>query len=435
MRQVEFLDRTLRLMRDDPVGDLSDEVLLEALISTRAVLVADGPTLQSHSARVAFATTAQLAARSGARVYLVAPDVNLNTPMAPLRFPRLVESLVDLGADLIPGCAIEVGATPGAVDVAVIFGGTKWDGAAGLTFRLTASRWSGWISADGPIPSWTSTAWPLGGLAAAGLAAAEVFKCSMRKLGRLARNPELHAEQFAPVRTAHFPLAPESIGDVGDLGAFDVVSAGAIAQGALFSVFQIPGVRGAFRLIEPERADTSNMNRYPLLRRSHIGSFKANDVAELAPVGLRATPITDRFDSDLAGSLAPLAPRVLVGVDDIPSRWSVQASWPAWLGVGATSHYCAMVSHHVPDLPCAGCLHPRDESLAAPIPTAAFVSFWAGLMLAARFVISVAGSEPPAAKQQVYLPTLRLDAGAWSSPVAFRPNCRLACGVHRRRAA
>jgi hypothetical protein len=94
-----------------------------------------------------------------------------------------------------------------------------------------------------------------------------------------------------------------------------------------------------------------------------------------------------------------------------------------------------MVSHHAAGLPCVGCLHARDEPTRGPIPTAAFVSFWAGLVLAARLVRSVAGSEPPAAEQQVYLPTVRLDAGAWRSPVAFRPDCRLACLVHRRRAA
>lgn len=435
MRQVEFLDRTLRLMRDDPVGDLPDGVLIEALTSTRVVLVADGPTLRSHSARVAFAATAQLAARSGARVYLLAPDVELDTPMAPLRSTRLIEGLMELGADLVPGCAIEAGSPTGAVDVAVIFGGTSWEGDARLTFRLTASRWSGRISADRSFPSWTPASWPFGGLAAAGLAAAEIFKCSMRKLARLARNPALHAEQFAPVQQAHFRLALESVGDVCELGEFDVVSAGAIAQGALFSVFHIPGVRGAFRLIEPERADASNVNRYPLLRRSRIGALKANDVADLAPVGLRATPIVDRFDYEHAAGLAPLTPRVLVGVDDIPSRWSVQACWPAWLGVGATSHYCAMVSHHAAGLPCVGCLHPRDEHTPGPIPTAAFVSFWAGLMLAARFVRSVAGSELPAAEQQVFLPALRVDAGAWKSPVSLRADCPLRCERRGRRAA
>jgi hypothetical protein len=74
---------------------------------------------------------------------------------------------------------------------------------------------------------------------------------------------------------------------------------------------------------------------------------------------------------------------VLVGVDDIPTRWFVQRQKPAWVGVGATSHAFVVVSDHLPGHPCAGCVHPLDDgNPLEEIPTIGFVSLWAGLLLA-----------------------------------------------------
>lgn len=86
-----------------------------------------------------------------------------------------------------------------------------------------------------------------------------------------------------------------------------------------------------------------------------------------------------RFDEEHGAQIGPLAPRVCVGVDDIPSRWAVQREWPNWLCVGATSHLEVRVSAHVAPGPCAGCAHPEDEELPGEIPTISFVSYWAGL--------------------------------------------------------
>jgi hypothetical protein len=100
---------------------------------------------------------------------------------------------------------------------------------------------------------------------------------------------------------------------------------------------------------------------------------------------LRIHGVRTLFTRDTRESLAPLAGRVLVGVDDIEARWWVQENDPAWLGVGATSNHLAQLSTHTPDSPCAACLH----SVALPpgtIPTISFVSFWAGLLQACALV-------------------------------------------------
>lgn len=435
----DALDRTLRLMRDEPVGEVADEVLLNALNTTLAVLVIDGATLRSHSGQVAFATTAQLAARSGARVFLVAPETELDGALPPLRGGRLVAGLLELGGDLLPGCAIESGA-PRHADIAILFGGAVWDGTADVTFRATATSWGARLTSSGPLPAWDAADWPFGGLAVAALAAPEIFKASMRKLAAVAQNPALHAELFATAEGGSYgycdPRLERKPGAAPlELGSFDMISAGAIGQSALYCLAQLPNIRGDARLIEPEASDKTNLNRYMLLRRSRLGMPKALDLASQELGGLTACAILERFTVDSAHPFLPLRDRVLVGVDRIPTRWAAQSTWPKWLGIGATSHYCALVSHHANDLPCAGCLHPRDDDGAAVIPTAAFVSFWSGLLLAARLVRDAGGDPLRPDAQQEYVTALRPELGVWRSPVAPHPNCPVGCHARASRSA
>ena len=82
-------------------------------------------------------------------------------------------------------------------------------------------------------------------------------------------------------------------------------------------------------------------------------------------------------------SIEPLASQVVIGVDDIPTRWQVQRSNPDWLAIGATTHWSAMGSIHEPGVGCAQCLHREDDPGDAPIPTQACISFWGGLLVAA----------------------------------------------------
>src|SRR5207249_74234 len=86
------LDRTLLLIRDE-VDDASDEVLLDALMSTKVSLVADADNLASHSAQSAFVTAAMLMARSGHEVHLIAPNLALKGHQPPLPAGNIIDSL------------------------------------------------------------------------------------------------------------------------------------------------------------------------------------------------------------------------------------------------------------------------------------------------------------------------------------------------------
>jgi hypothetical protein len=160
-----------------------------------------------------------------------------------------------------------------------------------------------------------------------------------------------------------------------------------------------------------------------LLRHSRLKQPKVGDLATvLTGTGLTIDPIPQRFEPGELRSLLPLAASVLVGVDDIPTRWLVQRASPDWLGVGATTHWSAMASFHVAGLGCAECLHSTDDPGNEPIPTVAFVSFWGGLLTASYFLRHRAGEVMPTSEQQVYLTALRPENPFWS-PVPRRPHC------------
>lgn len=121
------------------------------------------------------------------------------------------------------------------------------------------------------------------------------------------------------------------------------------------------------------------------------GERKVNHLADFDLGGIRLDPIAARFHSK-AHHVHPLASRVLVGADHIPTHWEAQMLSPHWLGIGATTHWSAMASFHDPRSACAGCLHPYDDPDDRSIPTVAFVSFWAGLLLAVYFVRELVGA-------------------------------------------
>lgn len=120
---------------------------------------------------------------------------------------------------------------------------------------------------------------------------------------------------------------------------------------------------------------------------------------------------------------------MLIGTDDIPSRWLVKEQRPRWLGVGATAHFHTVTSEHSSEQPCAGCLHPEDDDVTAPIPTISFTSYWAGLSLAALLLNHLAGAKLVAARQTIEIATLQVGGrrGMWWHPVHRSRRCPVRC--------
>ena len=141
------------------------------------------------------------------------------------------------------------------------------------------------------------------------------------------------------------------------------------------------------------------------------------------------TPKCQSFVAE-APEARQMAPFVLVGVDNIPSRWEVQRCTSGILVVSGTSHFSISSSCHGPAEPCCGCQHPVDDP-DGPMatPTVSFISFWAGLTMAVRLIRRVVGASYTLDRQHLWLTPLRMDqsrAAVWS-PVTRRRDCPARC--------
>ena len=413
----QALDRTLLLMRDDLREEVTDAQLVRALTSTCVALVAGEEDLRTHSAQCAFVTAALQMARSAHRVTLVAPDVLLIGAQPPLIQSRLISGLVEVGQDLLPGVEFSTSMPDEPVDLAVHFGQQVLVVAA-RSICVNASAWAAQIQPVAAARPWAAAGWPLGAIAAGALAASEAFKHAMRSLSEFAKDDALFSEMYAPVDRLTFEVAPASTPQLPTLGEIDVVSAGAITHAALYVLLRVPEVSGRGRVLDPESTDLPNLNRYGLLRRSKVEHGKTRLLRDLASPHLLLEPVEASFQY----SVINLHRRVIVGVDDIPTRWRVQEKKPQWLGVGATTHWNAMASHHYRGVACAHCLHPRDDVDVGRIPTVPFVSLFAGLFLASYLLRSAAGERVRPGEQYVYFSPLRPER-VWWSPVSERLMC------------
>jgi hypothetical protein len=424
---VQSLDRSLLLMRDELDEGVSDQKLVDALTETEVVLAGDVENLSSHAAQCAFVTAALLMARSGHRVVLSVPDAALVGPQPPLKPGTLLSSLLEIGADLLPGIEFIVGMPRSVADLCVSFGDAR-AAPARRTISVNASGWSAQLQSRCG-ERWHERRWPCGAMAAGALAAGEAFKASVHKLRHFARAADNFDEMFAFSDDIRFDLAPPDAMRAAELGAFDLVSGGAIANAVLFCLGRIPSVTGAGRVIDDTYSDRSNLNRYKLLRRSQVSRSKVDALSETDLGGLNIQPVRARYDESTATALGPLATHVLVGVDHIPTRWLVQRAQPHWLGIGATTHWNAMASVHGLGLPCAWCAHPRDDHADTPIPTVAFVTFWAGLLLACQFLRRTGPIQVPMHQQHTFLTPFRPES-VWQGAIAARSECPL-CGSQR----
>lgn len=415
----DALNRTILLMAGE-LQELRPDQALAALTGVRVVIAADRAALATPSGQSAYVTAALTMARSGHEIWLAGEETPLLGPQPPLADGLMFEQLLEVGRDLLPWREFHRGYPAGEVDLAVVLGAPEVPSAARQTAYLNAGPWRADLAA---APSaWRGGDWPIGGLAAGALAAGEAFKCALRSLRPLARTPEVFDDMFAPCLTAGIDLAPADTPQLAALPPFDLVSGGAIANAALFALLRLPNVQGSGRVIDHDRSGLSNLNRNALLRRSALEEFKVHDLA-LYGGGLKIEPMAVRFEGEMR-----LGSTVLVGVDDIPSRWRAQATNPAWLGVGGTDRFTVQVSEHGPGEACAGCLHPAAQPDAGPIPTVAFVSFWSGLLLTVRLLRMIAGAPSGPGEQQHLFTVLRPESWGYTAfPVAASADCPVGC--------
>jgi hypothetical protein len=424
MTAVEQLSRTILLCRDYVEDGLSNEEIRDCLQSVRVLCVSDMRNLSSHSGQTALVTLVSLLNRMGMQVVLALPEVAMLSAQPPLSGSSLREALIASSETLVPGATVREDCNVNP-DVILALGDTKIDIAPEFSWRLSGGDWFGDLIMEecGRSAAWTSTL-PVGSMASAAMAANEAFKFAMR---RLRLRDEAHQIYFYPSRFCTWDFAVEWPEEGVDLGEVDFISAGAICQAALYVFMRLPKVRLRGRVMDADLTDAPNLNRNMLTIGTDVGSPKVHVIARRCGAKLQIDPVLGRFGE--GGLDGRLAPRVLVGVDHIPSRWEVQRHASGWVAVSGTSHFNISSSSHGPGEPCSGCLHPIDDDGVGPVPTISYISFWAGLGMAVRLLREALSVPYPRDRQHLWLTPLRMDqshAAMWL-PVAPRRDCPVRC--------
>jgi hypothetical protein len=392
MTNEHALDRTARLISIDIfAGKVPISQVIDGILGTTVLLRADEANLSSPNGQTALCALFSQIAMMGVGIDLDIPEMPLLIPQPPLKGNHLRSALLDYANDLIPGSRCGTGL--GSTDLSFALGNTAADHPR--VVRVTGDDWSCAIGPTGQTPPrlWEGT-WPIGAMLAAASAAPEALRAALQRLTSAAGREPTAEFCTSPGRPAKINLSSRAIParDL-DLGHVDFISGGAITNATIYALLRVPRLSAFLRVLEPETLDLTNLNRYPLARRSDVGKAKPAILECHSRGQIKISGVQDRFDDSWPNLLGRLAPRVLVGADHIPARWAVQRAAPEWLQVSGTSHFFAMSSSHQPSGPCAGCAHPKDEQGDDPIPTISFVSLWAGILQAIDLLNQTSGQE------------------------------------------
>jgi hypothetical protein len=431
------LARTVQLIADDvfcrlPGEDPAlDTAILDGLRGTTVRLVADRENLSSPAGQTALATLFGQLAMMGLGIDLDIPEVPVLAPQPPLQEDELRAGLLAYAHDLIPGARI--GSDAGPPDITFALGDSNHPDDGG-TLRVSGDPWGCSVVPGSAGSRWRGT-WPVGALAAAGAAAPEALRAALVRIAATAecplpRRPATELRFDRPIRLDL--SVPGLLAGPLRVPETDVVSGGAITTSMLFCLLRLPGFTADLRVIEPDVIELPNLNRYPLVRRSDCGRRKADVLAGFGTPAVRIASVRDRFTATTSETIGPLASHVLVGVDDIPARWDVQRAAPGWVCVAGTSHLFALITAHEQGKPCAGCAHPRDEEIAATIPTISFVSFWAGLMQTRELLRRAAGAAATHPVLNIWPFGLYGPHGLHATDLGPNAACPVGCPASRR---
>jgi hypothetical protein len=259
-----------------------------------------------------------------------------------------IATWVELARSINP--EIEIHEDTPQIGVAV---GIEAPRAAALTISIGSDGWDATLSTTELMKVGNSLN-PFGAGIAACLGAANLFRVVM--LGSEARLDQTLV--FSGLHLEPGPTSDNVSCDVILNESCVLVGLGAIGNGAAWALGRCPG-KGTIHLVDPQRVELSNLQRYVLTDRSSDGEHKL----DVATTYFSGSLVAESHKSDWAAFVEGNGyswDRVLVALDSAKDRRAIQSSLPRWIANAWTQPGDLGVSVH-PSFndngACLGCLY------------------------------------------------------------------------------
>ncbi len=238
-----------------------------------------------------------------------------------------------------------------ACDVAIWIGAPPaGEHATAATIVAAADGWGGGISRsalalDDRRPVYN----PVGAHIGACLAAAEAFKY-LAATGGIPVKP--NAWVNSPLWFSGWDYQVRAVSEPGpkcrplELGETWLVGCGAIGNGFLATLMCYPEVKGVLHLVDNDSFDDTNLHRYMLAQRRHVGQNKAEAFAqelERGGVQIKAHPLPFQKVTEARPMTFDM---ICSAVDSPEARADLQSALPRVLLNGATGGLRVQVSRH-----------------------------------------------------------------------------------------
>lgn len=390
----EFYSRTL-LFSKYSVGSGKDLEYFTRLKSIEVAITGPKEILQTFNGQHMLFMIANLLSRFCLSIDLVLPsDIKTTIKFPFAKKDYLSACLESLCKKINPCLSLEKGNKQKRYDIVIAIGSCETD--LGRTIFINSDGWIAYVNTQGNPLDWVSNnPNPIGAQTAACIGAAEAFKAMFSTFkesnpyntiagGSIVFSTFDYGFKNNPMIN---PRLPTSI----FIDTLDLISLGAINSATLYTLCAIPGLKGNLILVEPQKLEISNLNRYLLtmaedaiLQKSKIEvarKFADNYLGVKSAFSVKYQELKNprkAFGMDLT----------VVGVDNNESRWEIQKDLPKVLLCGGTEVSKIQISRHdnISEKACLGCLYPKTIESSQFIPTVSFISAFSGVLLAAEII-------------------------------------------------
>ncbi len=162
-----------------------------------------------------------------------------------------------------------------------------------------------------------------------------------------------------------YNIENENITELGivDLGKFTLIGMGAIGNGFIWALSKLEGVKGECTIIDHEKIELSNLQRYCLTEEKHINIAKVEHSKQFLQNGIKPIPFEGNWNKYLKVSGNWNNELLCVAVDSAKDRVAIQSSLPKKILNAYTENNLSGVCRHLNflDDACLSCGYIPNE--------------------------------------------------------------------------